>query len=605
MKHIRSSLYALTMMLILCTALLLPTAFAFAQSPAPQATAAAAPTVSMQTAKQSNLRKLPSTRSDLLERVAKGQKVDILDQSEVDGEVWARVRVRKSGREGYMLLSLLEPIPTPTPSPVPTPVPTPTPEPTATPAPTPTPVPTPTLVPGTLAGEIVYDEPRLARTTVHANLRKAPGGVRIDEIASGRQLTVTGEIMHGDELWLHVEDIRGREGYMLASLTRQIQPAVLLPAEESVVREMFPVLSCDPIADILAIQPFTYTQEELSQYHTLDVGDINGDVLRLKKQLYAKGYYTKPNENSVYTESTADVIRVFQKNCGLEPTGVADPQTQAMLFDERTPNKPGSDKEITYLSNKEDAPIYIMRTAVTSYRFNGSVQVSLRNQTGGRLTSVTLKIIPYWSNATPAYMADTFAEEIEREYTLDGISIGRGKDYSDFATNDLEEEGIWPHHFEVARKVYFSGAQLAVSSYRSGGRNVYIDDDQMIFVQAGRGAGESFMHTLPIAISDEERQEAAKWEMGLVTRYVLPVYQSHYGLPQGAWIKSVKDNSPAQDAGLLEGDIIVGIGEITILGDATLRKARASIAPGESAVLYFWRDGAYYETELLRPEETP
>ena len=50
--------------------------------------------------------------------------------------------------------------------------------------------------------------------------------------------------------------------------------------------------------------------------------------------------------------------------------------------------------------------------------------------------------------------------------------------------------------------------------------------------------------------------------------------------------------------------MIAGIGDITILGDATLRKARASIAPGQTATVWFWRDGQYYTTELLRPEET-
>ena len=81
--------------------------------------------------------------------------------------------------------------------------------------------------------------------------------------------------------------------------------------------------------------------------------------------------------------------------------------------------------------------------------------------------------------------------------------------------------------------------------------------------------------TLPITVTDQEREEASKWEMGIVSRYVLPIYQEYYSLPQGAWLKSVEDDSPAQDAGLAEGDILVGIGDITILGDATLRRARA------------------------------
>ena len=199
-------------------------------------------------------------------------------------------------------------------------------------------------------------------------------------------------------------------------------------------------------------------------------------------------------------------------------------------------------------------------------------------------------------------MADTFEEEIEREYGVEEISIADGDSYSDFYTNDKFDEGIWPHHFTVSRLVYFSGAQLAVSRYRTSGQNVYVDDDQMVFVEAGCGAGESFMNTLPVTITAEEKANS-KWEMGIVSRYVLPVYQQHYDLPQGAWLKNVRLGSPADYAGLEKGDIIVGIDEITILGDATLRKARGSILPGETAQVTFWRDGSYYVTEILRPAE--
>ena len=124
----------------------------------------------------------------------------------------------------------------------------------------------------------------------------------------------------------------------------------------------------------------------------------------------------------------------------------------------------------------------------------------------------------------------------------------------------------------------------------------------MVFVSVGKGTDELMTYTLPIAISDSQREEARKWEMGIVTRYVLPVYQDYYNLPQGAYLRSVEEGSPAQEAGLQEGDIIVGIGEQTILGDMTLRLSRASFAPGDIQTVYFWRDGQYYTTEMMRPE---
>ena len=69
----------------------------------------------LQTSKQANLRKLPNTKSDKLETLKKHSVVTILSEMDVGDETWVYVRVAKSGREGYVLLSLLEPVPTPTP----------------------------------------------------------------------------------------------------------------------------------------------------------------------------------------------------------------------------------------------------------------------------------------------------------------------------------------------------------------------------------------------------------------------------------------------------------------------------------------------------------
>ena len=569
----------------------------------------------LQTSKQANLRKLPNKKSDKLETLKKASVLTVISVSEINGENWAYVRT-KGGREGYILYELLEPVPTPTPEPTATPTPTPSPEPTATPD-ADSETPAPTAAKNAVQDETVYDEPRLVRTLKRANLRKKPDGSRLGEIAADTALTAVGEVEKDGELWLHIEKGKNnKEGYMLAELVRQVKPVELIPVTEGEVRALFPVVGRDPIAEIKNEIPFTYTEEELAQYHTLNVGDRNADVLALRKRLYELGYYAKPNENALYTESTADVVRIFQQDCGLEETGTADPYTQALLFDDRMLAREGSAQEVTYLQNKAQ-PLYIQRAEITSYSFYGSVQVSVRNNTSGKLTAFGLKIIPNMSDGELVDMADTFAEQIEKEYNLDSIAVARGNSYSDFETNgkaplyndpddyeepEIGEVYIYPHHFQVSYKQYFTGAQVAVSWYRAAGRNVYVDDDQMVFVSVGKGTDELMTYTLPIAISDSQREEARKWEMGIVARYVLPVYQDYYNLPQGAYLRSVEEGSPAQEAGLQEGDIIVGIGEQTILGDMTLRLSRASFAPGDIQTVYFWRDGQYYTTEMMRPE---
>ena len=535
------------------------------------------------TTKEANLRSRAGKSAARINTLVKGKKVKLLETMEEGGDTWAHIRVVQTGQEGYVLMSLLEKEPDPTP--------TPSPEPTATPEPTPG---------GTV--EETFDEPLIVRTNVRANLRKSPDGKRIDAIAGDTQLTVLGQVEDEDgNLWYHTQETDGREGYILAELLRVVRPAQLVEVTEAEVRELFPVIGFDPIEEQRDADLPAYTEDELAQYRTLDVGDRNSAVLRLKKRLYEMGYFAKPNENSNYTESTADVIERFQRDVGLPATGVADALTQAALFDDRTAKREGSAQEPKYLANR-DAELVIQRVEVTNYNFHGSLQLSVRNNSGERLTSFGVKVIPYMRDGSAADMAETFAEEIERDYYVKDIAIEDGDSYSDFYTNGKFDDGIWPHHFEVSNQIYFSGAQLAVCWYRSGGVKTYVDDDQMVFVEAGCGAGESFMHTLPITLTSEEKANSGG-EMGVVTRYVLPVYQQHYGLPQGAWVKSVENGSPAQDAGLEPGDVIVGVGDVTILGDATLRKARGQIDPGESAVLYFWRDGQYYRTDIVREED--
>lgn len=578
MKH--TAAFALTLLLA-CAPIAIQ---AEAPAPSPSAQSEAEESVIMRTVKEANLRSQPGKSAARINTLLKGRRVRLLDVVTAEDDEWAHVRVVSTGQEGYVLLSLLEAEPEETP----------TPRPTATPRPTPTATPEGPK-------EEAFDEPMLVRTGVRANLRKTPGGTRLDELAKDTYLTVLGQIEDADgALWYHVREKSGREGYMLAELLVQIAPAKLLPVSESEVRERFPVLSCDPIRDAREAAVPAYSSEELAKYPTLTVGTRSDAVLRLKQRLYEMGYFSKPNENKNYTESTADVVGKFQEDIGLPVTGIADPLTQAALFDKDTPKREGSPQEVKYLQNA-DMPLVIQRTDVTSYSFHGSIQLSLRNNSGSKLTAFGLKIIPYMRDGSAADMADTFAEEIERVYSVSSIAIANGRSYSDFETNDRFDEAIWPHHFQVSNQIYFSGAQVAVCWYKSGGKKVYVDDDQLVFVEAGVGAGDSFIHTLPVTLTAQETANAG-WELGIVTRYVLPVYQAHYGLPQGAWIKEIEAGSPAADAGLEAGDVIVGIGDVTILGDATLRKARGQIAPGESATLVFWRAGSYYQTELLRPK---
>ena len=64
---------------------------------------------------------------------------------------------------------------------------------------------------------------------------------------------------------------------------------------------------------------------------TLDIGDKGGRVLLVQESLYEKGYL-EVDPDGMYGEMTADAVREFQKDNGLEVTGTVDETTNEMIL---------------------------------------------------------------------------------------------------------------------------------------------------------------------------------------------------------------------------------------------------------------------------------
>ena len=63
----------------------------------------------------------------------------------------------------------------------------------------------------------------------------------------------------------------------------------------------------------------------------MKVGSKGGSVMKVQEKLGRKGYL-KDEADGVYGKGTAEAVKKFQKDNGLEPTGVADDATQEMLL---------------------------------------------------------------------------------------------------------------------------------------------------------------------------------------------------------------------------------------------------------------------------------
>ena len=70
------------------------------------------------------------------------------------------------------------------------------------------------------------------------------------------------------------------------------------------------------------------------------------------------------------------------------------------------------------------------------------------------------------------------------------------------------------------------------------------------------------------------------------------------GYPVGAVVKSVIGGSPAENAGIRSGDIIVKFGDVDITEYSVLTDAISNSRPGDTVTVKIYRSGRYYSTSL-------
>ena len=75
-------------------------------------------------------------------------------------------------------------------------------------------------------------------------------------------------------------------------------------------------------------------------YTTLQKGDKSDDVLKLQERLYQLGYLNSDRDGA-FGGKTQTAVKAFQERAGLEASGIADSNTQALLFYDSAPYAAG------------------------------------------------------------------------------------------------------------------------------------------------------------------------------------------------------------------------------------------------------------------------
>jgi serine protease Do len=163
--------------------------------------------------------------------------------------------------------------------------------------------------------------------------------------------------------------------------------------------------------------------------------------------------------------------------------------------------------------------------------------------------------------------------------------------------------------------VPFIQTDVAVNPGNSGGplfnmRGEVVGMNSMIFSRTGGYMGLSF--AVPIDVANDVREQLVKTgrvvrgRIGVGVQDVNAQLAQSFGLdrPRGALVSAVEEDSPAANAGVKAGDVILSVNGHDIDRVGTLPTEIAKMKPGSKADLVVWRDGKE-RTIGVRVDEMP
>lgn len=154
------------------------------------------------------------------------------------------------------------------------------------------------------------------------------------------------------------------------------------------------------------------SDEEISKYKTLDIGMNDPAVGRLKERMYELGYFSNNTVNNNYTKNTAEYVKQFQKINGLEITGIATPEMQALFFSENAISKP---KSITSSNTSKNLPIKLSDGVY--FGFGPRIDQSIINTTKDKtVTEFTLVYHCYDKNNISLQFLDSEKDELYQKF---------------------------------------------------------------------------------------------------------------------------------------------------------------------------------------------
>jgi len=154
----------------------------------------------------------------------------------------------------------------------------------------------------------------------------------------------------------------------------------------------------------------------------------------------------------------------------------------------------------------------------------------------------------------------------------------------------------------------------AINNGNSGGP-VYNDRGEVIGVVVAKNvntAVEGIAFAIPINDAKKIATDlitngyvTGKAYLGVLPQDVESYVSLYYNIPQGAYITSVIEDTPAEAAGLRRGDVVTKVGDYDVTGSDSLRAALRHYTAGDTVDLQIYRNGSTDTVTVTLAEAQP
>lgn len=352
-------------------------------------------------------------------------------------------------------------------------------------------------------------------------------------------------------------------------------------------------IACVILVVLMLVSSLTFAEGNNS-YVDLQKGSKGNAVAQLQTRLKELGFYSIAIDGD-YGNGTANALKAFEEYNGLEPTGVATKELQALIFSDEAQGIEIPDVEVSSVGMKKSYGYYFLRPTLINHTENTISSITYRlkvyNAAGERVGSLgVLKQSEIYSYGDGMdYGLESATGEVN------GLNIQAGKKYTISSSKEID---LYSFDQSMIDSVYIGIIRYVTSE----GEVIEIpENEQLWYGSNGRIVTVEYENNLKPQkeLSFEIEQRADAFSLGFQSCYIPNFFADVVGLPMGGiYLNYVDEGSPAKEAGLKEGDIVIKIGDVWTYDNDSVILAKGLMDEQTPARVIFYRRGQRAETEI-------